>query len=66
MLNHLDKAIEEMEASKKAFWERHNEHKRVLDAALANLGISVSERQDDTSEKLHAINKELDELLASL
>ena len=64
MFEELDRAIAEMEASKKSFEENHKVLKDALAKAVQDITADM-EKLDEIGRQQDEINQKLDELLAS-
>ena len=64
MFEELDKAIAEMERSKKSFEENHKVLKEALGKAVADITADM-EKLEEIGRRQDEINQQLDELLAS-
>ena len=64
MFEELDRAIAEMEASKKSFEENHKVLKEALGKAVADIAADL-EKLEEIGKQQDEINQKLDELLAS-
>lgn len=64
MFEELDKAIAEMERSKKSFEENHKILKDALGKAVADITADL-EKLEEIGRQQEKINAELDELLSS-
>lgn len=64
MFEELDRAIAEMEASKKSFEENHKVLKEALGKAVADITADL-EKLEEIGKQQDEINQKLDELLAS-
>ena len=64
MFEELDRAIAEMEASKKSFEENHKVLKEALGKAVTDITADL-EKLEEIGKQQDEINQKLDELLAS-